>query len=219
MPIISFPPIENSDLHGLLAIGGDLSIPSLKLAYSKGIFPWPIENNLPLTWFCPDPRGIIAYEDLHISKSMKKIIKSNIFEIKFNHDFESVISACATSSNRKEGEGTWITEDMRQAYIELFHCGLAYSAETYLEGALVGGVYGVCINGIISGESMFYKYPNASKFALIKLMKLLYNKGINWIDTQMISPVVADLGGKEISRNIFIEKLAQVDKDIEPFDY
>lgn len=204
-----FPSVENADENGLLALGGDLSIPMLIDAYSQGIFPWPLSERFPIAWFSPDPRGVLCFKDLHISRSLQKIIKQQKFETKFNNDFESVIKKCATSKNRSEGEGTWITKQMIDAYIELFKAGYAFSTETYLNDQLVGGMYGVCLNGIVSGESMFYLEPNASKVALVHLMNKLHSIGIEWIDTQMITPVVESLGGKEIARAEFIAKLQQ----------
>lgn len=202
-----FPPVENADENGLLALGGDLSIPLLLDAYSQGIFPWPLSEQFPIAWFSPDPRGILCFKDLHISRSLNKVIKQQRFKVSFNKNFEAVIINCASSKKRKEGEGTWITRQMIDAYIELFKAGYAFSVETYLNEELVGGMYGVSLNGIISGESMFYLEPNASKIALIHLMEKLNSIGIDWIDTQMITPVVESLGGKEISRAEFIAKL------------
>jgi leucyl/phenylalanyl-tRNA--protein transferase len=217
MTILSFPPIENADENGLVAIGGDLDVDSLKLAYSQGIFPWPISEELPLAWFSPDPRGILQYKHLHISTSLKKLMKREKFKIKFNSNFEAVILNCARVKNRKDGPSTWITNEIIEGYINLHRAGHAYSVEAFLdidgEEKLVGGMYGVCIGGNFSGESMFYNEPNASKVALVTLMERLNQNGISWLDTQMVTPVVENLGGHEIPRDLFLNKLTQT-KDI-----
>jgi leucyl/phenylalanyl-tRNA--protein transferase len=209
MAIVEFPPLEATDEQGLLAVGGDLEISSLLLAYSQGIFPWPISVMDPLAWFSPDPRGILEYQDLHISKSMQKLINKNIYEVRFNTNFPEVITNCALAKNRKDELGTWITEKIVDSYIDFHYAGHAYSVETYLKGTdkLVGGMYGVYVNGSISGESMFYKENNASKMALIALMQHLHKNGIDWLDTQMVTPVVKALGGKEVPRDEFLKKL------------
>lgn len=206
MAIVEFPPIETADEHGLVAIGGDLEIESLLLAYSKGIFPWPISQEYPLAWFSPDPRGILIFDNLHLSKSFRKFLKKNPYEIRFNTNFEAVIMNCAMVS-RKGESSTWITQDIINSYIELFKNGFAYSIETYRDDHLVGGVYGVCINRFYSGESMFHLEDNASKVALVSLLYMLNNRGIGWLDTQMVTPVVESLGGIEIERATFIQML------------
>ncbi len=206
MAIAEFPPLEEADEHGLLAIGGDLEVDSLLLAYSQGIFPWPISDEYPLAWFSPDPRGILIFEKLHLSKSFRKFLKKNPYEIKFNTNFEAVIMNCSRIK-RNNQSSTWITPEIINAYIELHKLGFAYSIETYLDGHLVGGVYGVCINRFYSGESMFHLEDNASKVALVSLMYMLKQRDIGWLDTQMVTPVVAGLGGVEIPRETYIKML------------
>jgi leucyl/phenylalanyl-tRNA--protein transferase len=207
LAILSFPPIEKADEDGLLALGGDLEVQSLLMAYEQGIFPWPLGPEYPLAWFSPDPRGILRYEDLIISKSLKKLLRQKKYEIRFNYDFPSVILGCAKSENRKNQEGTWITEDIILSYITLHFAGHAYSVETYFEDKLVGGMYGVQIGGFISGESMFYTKPNASKVALVCLMEYLQTQGINWIDTQLVNPFLEKMGACEIPRSDYLEML------------
>ncbi len=207
MAIIDFPPIENADSEGVLASGGDLDVESLILAYSRGIFPWPHCAEYPLLWFSPDPRGVIYTKDFHISKSLKKIISKNIFEVKYNTNFREVVKECALAKNRAEGQGTWITTDIIDAYENLFKIGHAYSVETYLKDQLVGGMYGVKFGKFISGESMFYKESNASKVALANLMLKLEKDDIKLLDTQMLTSVVESMGGIEIPRNQFITEL------------
>ena len=206
MAIADFPPVETADEHGLLALGGDLEIDSLLLACSRGIFPWPISDEYPLAWFSPNPRGILAFEKLHISKSLKKFLKSNPYEIKFNTNFEQVIMNCAMIA-RADNQGTWITQDIIESYIRLHKEGYAYSVETYHDNNLVGGVYGVCINRFYSGESMFHKTDNASKVALVALMYSLNQQNIGWLDTQMVTPVVESLGGIAVPRDTYLKML------------
>jgi leucyl/phenylalanyl-tRNA--protein transferase len=197
MAIIAFPPVDESDEHGLVAVGGDLEIDSLLLAYSQGIFPWPISDEYPLAWFSPDPRGILAFDKLHLGKSFKKFLKNNPYEVKFNTNFEAVIMNCAGVKRPDQGS-TWINQEIIDAYIKMHQQGFAYSIETYLEDRLVGGVYGVCINRFYSGESMFHLEDNASKVALVSLLYLLKQRDIGWIDTQMVTPVVESLGGIDL---------------------
>lgn len=206
MAIVEFPPVESADEHGLVAIGGDLEIDSLLLAYSQGIFPWPISEEYPLAWFSPDPRGILAFDKLHLSKSLRKFLKKNPYEVRFNTNFEAVIMNCARVK-RNDQSSTWITQEIINSYIELHRQGYAYSIETYREDILVGGVYGVCINRFYSGESMFHTEDNASKVALVSLLYLLKQRDIGWIDTQMVTPVVETLGGLEIPRETFLKML------------
>jgi len=204
--IVAFPPIEEADEHGLLALGGDLEMESLLLAYTQGIFPWPISDEYPLAWFSPDPRGILAFDKLHLSKSFRKFLKKNPYEIRFNTNFEAVIMNCSRVK-RSDQSSTWITQEIIDGYIELFKHGFAYSCETYLDDRLVGGVYGVCINRFYSGESMFHLEDNASKVALVSLMYMLNQRDIKWLDTQMVTPVVQGLGGVEIPRETYIKML------------
>ncbi|MDB9787265.1 leucyl/phenylalanyl-tRNA--protein transferase [Bacteriovoracaceae bacterium] len=213
MGIHSFPPINTADENGLLALGGDLEISSLELAYRNGIFPWPLDDSHLLAWFSPNPRGILFYKDLRISKSLSKLVRKGTYTVKFNTEFEKVINLCASIS-RKNNPGTWITKKIIKSYIELFHNNHAYSVEVYNSDRLVGGLYGVNFGWSISGESMFYLESNTSKIALIYLMEHLYANGILWLDTQMVTPVVSQLGGKEICREHFIEMLKQSQEKI-----
>ena len=206
MAIADFPPVDSADEHGLLALGGDLDVDSLLLAYSRGIFPWPISEEYPLAWFSPNPRGILAFEKLHLSKSLRKFLKNNPYEVRFNTNFEQVIMNCSMVA-RADNQGTWITQEIIEGYIRLHKEGYAYSVESYLGGALVGGVYGVCINRFYSGESMFHKADNASKVALVALLYSLNQQDIGWLDTQMVTPVVESLGGMEIPRETYLKML------------
>ncbi|MBD67068.1 MAG: leucyl/phenylalanyl-tRNA--protein transferase [Halobacteriovoraceae bacterium] len=205
MPI-KFPPVHSATPEGLLAVGGKIDTETLKSAYTQGIFPWPISKNSPLTWFSPDPRGILELKDFHISRSFNRFLRKNPYTIKFNHNFEEVIRNCAVVK-RKHEKGTWISQDIITGYNELFNQGLSYCVAVYHEKRLVGGLYGVCMGELISGESMFHKETNASKLAFYALVHQLESKGIRWIDTQMVTPVIKSFGGTEISRTNFIKKL------------
>lgn len=208
MPVTNFPPLELADEHGLLALGGDLQVSTLLLAYSRGIFPWPISNEYPLAWFSPDPRGVILKKDFHLPKSLKKFLKKNPYKLAFNRNFDTVIDSCAQVHREKEEGETWITSEIIASYKTLFRAGHAFSAEAYnQEDKLIGGLYGVHLGGYLSGESMFYLEDNASKFVLAGLLQHLFNHGVDWLDTQMVTPVVRSLGGREIPRKEFIELL------------
>jgi leucyl/phenylalanyl-tRNA--protein transferase len=208
MPVI-FPPLEQADEHGILAIGGNLDIETLKTAYKSGIFPWPVSNEIPLTWFAPDPRGVLEFKDLHIPRSLKKALKKSSFHVVFNRNFDQVIQMCA-DVKRKNEQGTWINQDILAGYQIMFKHKFAYSVEVYDQEQLVGGLYGVCLGEIISGESMFHLKPNASKLALLSLIEQLSSKGVKWIDTQMVTPVIKSFGGKEITRAQFMQNLSQL---------
>lgn len=187
-----------------MCVGGDLAVSTLLSAYSRGIFPWP-QVGYPLLWFAPPRRGVIDFSELHVSKSLRKELRDE-FEIKFDNDFESVIRACAEVPRSHE-TGTWILPEMIDAYLEFHKAGHAHCVELWEEGSLVGGVYGVFVRGVFSGESMFYKRDNASKICLLAMIQRLRESGLSWIDTQMVTPVVEQLGGKYISREDFLERL------------
>ncbi len=208
--ITSFPDLQFADENGLLAVGGDLEVPSLKLAYSQGIFPWPHDEGAPLTWYSPDPRGILEYQDLHISQSLKKVLRRQEFTVTFNQNFEEVIKTCAETP-RPGQDGTWLTKAMQSAYIDLFYVGFAYSVEVWKDQKLAGGLYGVRFPHFASAESMFYKVSNASKVAIVHLMQKLHQEGLDWVDIQMVTPITKSLGGRNIRRGIFLELLKLVD--------
>ncbi|MBK22727.1 MAG: leucyl/phenylalanyl-tRNA--protein transferase [Halobacteriovorax sp.] len=214
MAILDFPSVDTADESGLVAVGGDLEVSSLKLAYRRGIFPWPISREFPLAWFSPDPRGVLDYKDLIVSTSLKKALKRGQFEVRFNTCFMDVIEACACIKNRKNESETWITPEIIQGYINFHNAGHAYSVETINKetGELVGGLYGVLVGGHVSGESMFYRESNASKIALYRLMERLSDYGINYLDTQMVTPIVEAFGGKEISRDNFLKRISEEKK-------
>jgi leucyl/phenylalanyl-tRNA--protein transferase len=202
-----FPKPEFSEDDGLLAVGGDLSLPRLILAYRNGIFPW-YDDSQPILWWCPKPRFILIPEEVKIAKSMKKIIRKGEFKVTFNNDFEGVIGNCKFT-RETNGEETWITDEMKKAYINLFECGYAMSVETYLSGELVGGLYGVTIGKCFFGESMFSKVSNSSKIALIKLAQKLNEEKFLFIDCQMYTNHLESMGGKFVEWDTFKEMLSR----------
>jgi leucyl/phenylalanyl-tRNA---protein transferase len=207
---VVFPPVEDATEDGLVAIGGDLELDTLKSAYRRGIFPWPISLDFPLAWFSPDPRGVLDFSELHVSKSFEKFLKKNPYTVTFNTAFKEVIKGCAVTPRRGQSS-TWITPEILQGYEKLFLNEEAYSIEVWDDKTLVAGVYGVIMGDFCSGESMFMKAPNTSKLALYTLIKKLESRGISWLDTQMVTPVVEQFGGKYISRSEFLQRLEKVD--------
>ncbi len=209
---LEFPDLDEADESGLLAVGGDLSVNRLKLAYSKGIFPW-YEDGMPILWWSPDPRMVLFPEKLIISQSLKQIIKKKQFTVTIDRAFEKVISNCSKTP-RKGEDGTWITRDMQNAYIRLHEAGYAHSAEAWLNGELIGGLYGVSLGKAFFGESMFHHVPNASKVALHFLVEKLCQWNFHIIDAQVYTNHLESLGGEMIPRNQYIhilESALQID--------
>ena len=203
---IMFPNPELAEEDGLLAIGGDLRWERLVLAYCNGIFPWYNEDD-PILWWCTKPRFIIKPNEVRISKSMKRVFNRGEFKVTFNNDFEGVISNC--KALREKGEGTWITDDMKEAYINLFNKGFALSVEVYKESKLVGGLYGVKIGRCFFGESMFSIETNASKVALISICKKLERENYLFLDCQMHTNHLESMGGKFVSWGEFKSMLQE----------
>ncbi len=202
---IIFPNVDVASPDGIVAIGGDLSPKRLILAYKSGIFPWYNEGE-PIIWYSPDPRMVLFPGKLKISKSMKSILRKEEFKITFNQNFKEVISQCK-STFRKDQAGTWITNDMRKAYIKLHELGIAKSVEVWKNNELVGGLYGIDLDNIFCGESMFSKTSNASKVAFIHLSQKLEKNNYKLIDCQVYNDHLASLGAEEISRKEFIDFL------------
>lgn len=200
-----FPDVEDADDSGLLAVGGDLHITTLIHAYSKGIFPW-YEDGMPILWWSPDPRMVIFPHKMIISHSLKQSIKKKEFEISIDKAFEEVIENCS-STPRKGEEGTWITPEMKQAYIKLHKEGLAHSVEAWQNNELVGGFYGVALGKMFFGESMFHKVTNASKVALFHFVEKLKEWDFKIIDAQMYTNHLESLGGELIARGEYIKIL------------
>lgn len=202
-----FPPISNAltEPNGLLAIGGNLSSERLLTAYRSGIFPW-FGKGEPVLWWSPNPRMVLFPQDFKVSKSLAKRLKKNDFEVRFNTHFRQVMEACA-NTNRPDQDGTWITSDIIDAYCELHQLGYAHSTETWIDNTLVGGLYGVMINKMFYGESMFHHATDASKIAFAHMVDYLKDKEVGMIDCQMNTTHLASLGAQEISREKFIAKL------------
>jgi leucyl/phenylalanyl-tRNA--protein transferase len=208
---IKFPAVELADENGLLAIGGDLSIERLLLAYRNGIFPWYNESD-PICWYSPDPRFVLFPDKLKISKSMKSILNKNEFHFTINKAFSEVILNCKTST-RKDQDGTWIHDTIVDAYTKLHQLGYAHSAEAWLNNELVGGLYGMRLGNIFFGESMFSKKANASKFAFVNYVKQLQKENTALIDCQVYTEHLESLGAQMIPREVFISILKKDIKD------
>ena len=200
-----------SDKNGLVAIGGSLSMERLIEAYSKGIFPWYSENE-PIMWWSPDPRIVLFPEKIHKSKKMKKLLKANVFSVTVNRDFESVIENCKTRNGK--GRDTWITDDMKKAYIDLHKNGYAHSVEVWSNKTLVGGLYGIALGKIFFGESMFFKISNASKYGFIKFAEHLRKQNFILMDGQVDSAHLRSLGSEVIPRSDFLKLLRSGLKEI-----
>ncbi len=206
MTILRFPPLETASPEGLLAIGGDLEVDSLKLAYENGIFPWPTEE-YPLLWFAPPRRAILEFKDLNVPKRLARELKAKPFRFEVDGDFAAVIRACAEGHTRKSN-GTWINPLMLRAYQNFHEAGYAHSFECYQEDRLVGGLYGVGLGKMFAGESMFFHESGASKAALLFAVEYLRERGGKWMDIQMMTPLLRSLGAKQISRTKFMDRLA-----------
>ena len=200
-----FPDLDEADESGLLAVGGDLSIERLKLAYSKGIFPW-YEDGMPILWWSPDPRMVLFPHKMIVSHSLRQSIKKQQFTVTIDQAFEKVINNCSKTL-RKGESGTWITREMKNAYIRLHKAGYAHSAESWLDGELVGGLYGVSLGKAFFGESMFHHVTNASKVALHHLVEKLCAWDFTIIDSQVYTNHLESLGGEMIPRSQYIHFL------------
>ncbi|TDW96047.1 leucyl/phenylalanyl-tRNA--protein transferase [Dinghuibacter silviterrae] len=201
---LSFPPVDRAEPDGLLAIGGDLSTQRLLMAYREGIFPW-YEGDTPL-WWCPDPRFVLYPPALKVSKSMKGLFRKGVFTYATNQNFPAVIRACKQTP-RKGQAGTWITDEVERAYTELHRLGYAHSAETWQDGVLVGGLYGIRLGRVFFGESMFSHVSNASKFAFISYVEQLRAEGVELIDCQVYTAYLESLGAQMIPRSEFVARV------------
>lgn len=202
-PIVFPDPRFAPSVEGVVFIGGDLKVSTLEKAYSLGIFPWPIEG-YPLLWHFPEKRGLLFFKDLHVARSLERLRKKNTYHFSFNRCFKEVMEACA-KQKRKEQQGTWILPEMLSAYCRFHKAGYAHSVECWNEeGTLVGGLYGVYLKGVFSGESMFHKENNTSKLSLLAMVEKLQEVGCGFIDTQMVTPVLKNMGARYISKNKFL---------------
>lgn len=197
-----FPPAHLAEPDGLLAIGGNLSPERLLLAYRSGIFPWYSEP--PILWWCPNPRFVLFPNELKISKSLHSLLKKNVFQFTIDTAFKDVITNCKTVSRTGE-PGTWINEDMIAAYTRLHEIGYAQSAEVWLDGKLVGGLYGIKLGNVFFGESMFSLVSNASKYAFVKYIQQLIKEDIKLVDCQVYSQHLESLGARMIDIELFLK--------------
>ncbi|MES2579027.1 MAG: leucyl/phenylalanyl-tRNA--protein transferase [Pseudomonadota bacterium] len=210
-----FPPLSQAliEPNGLIAIGGDLSAERLLNAYSQGIFPW-FNTGEPVMWWSPNPRMVLFPNELKISSSLKKTLKKNLFEVRFNSEFRKVITACSDSKRNHQASSnqsnTWISQGMINTYCDLHNIGHAICMESWLNNQLVGGCYGVLINKMFYGESMFHTQTDASKVAFVHMVNHLKNQGIGMIDCQMKTPLLTSFGGHEIDRQEFMQKLTKL---------
>lgn len=199
-----FPEPGRADAEGLVAVGGDLSVPRLLLAYRSGIFPWTVR---PVTWWSPDPRAIFEFGRFHVSRSLARVLRQNTFRVTRDHAFREVIEGCAAPGpGRRE---TWISREFIEAYTKLHQEGYAHSVECWQGKELAGGVYGVAVGGLFAGESMFHRVSNASKVALFHLVSHLRDQGFALLDVQMLTPVTEQLGAIERPREAYLARLKQ----------
>lgn len=202
-----FPPVDLAEPDGLLAVGGDLSPKRLLLAYRSGIFPWYEGEHI--LWWSPDPRFVLFPEELKVSKSMKQLFKQKKFEFTIDRDFRQVITHCK-SIRRRGQHSTWITDEVREAYVNMHELGFAHSAEAWMNGELVGGLYGIRLGNVFFGESMFSKESNASKFAFLKYVQYLHAEGVSLIDCQVYTEHLESLGARMIPRKDFVKLLERL---------
>jgi len=200
-----FPPPDYADASGLLAVGGDLSSERLLEAYRLGIFPW-YSDDQPILWWSPDPRLVLRLDEFKVSRSLRKTLRKGVFKVTFDRAFEEVIRGCA-SVPREHQKGTWITREMKEAYIELHGLGYAHSVEAWCGEELAGGLYGVSLGKAFFGESMFHRKTDASKVALAVLVAKLSDWKFHFIDAQMTTEHLLGLGATEMSRRIFLRRL------------
>lgn len=198
-----FPDLGTTSREGMLALGGDLSVPRLLLAYRSGIFPWTDD---PLTWWSPDPRAIFEIDTFRPPKRLETTLRHHPFDLTIDRDFHAVIQACAEPAAGRES--TWISPRFIEAYVKLHRQGHAHSVEVWQKGRLVGGIYGVSISGFFAGESMFHRETDASKIALCHLISHLRTRKFELFDTQVLSPLTARLGAIEIRRRDYLKRLA-----------
>ncbi|WHZ28063.1 MAG: Leucyl/phenylalanyl-tRNA--protein transferase [Nitrospira sp.] len=205
---LRFPPVDQASREGLLAVGGDLSPERLLEAYRQGIFPW-YNDDQPILWWSPDPRAVLFPDKLHVSRSLKRSLRSHVFTVTLDTSFRNIMEQCAGPRPQYPEGGTWITGEMLDAYTRLHELGYAHSVETWQNGCLVGGLYGVAIGRAFFAESMFTRVDDASKVALVRLVKQLEAWNFRLIDCQQFSPHVSRFGAEEIPRVDFIKHLHQ----------
>jgi len=202
-----FPPVWQASEGGLLMVGGRLTTDWLLTAYRQGIFPWPVYDGQTeiLAWFSPDPRAVLELDRLHVSRRLRRRLHSGQFQVTLDADFPGVIAACAEA--RGPEEGTWITPHLAEAYVELHRLGVAHSVEVWQAGQLAGGLYGLALGGFFAGESMFHRVRDASKVALVQMVRHLQARGFVLFDVQQASPHLVRMGATEIPRREFLSRL------------
>jgi len=204
LPSRIFPPAETAPPDGPLAVGGRLDPDWLLDAYSHGIFPWPSSDGY-LCWWSPDPRAVLEFDELRVSRRLARTCRSGRFEVTCDRDFAGVMRGCAEAQDRLES--TWLTPAMQRAYLELHKLGHAHSIEVWHSGDLAGGTYGIAIGGLFAAESMFYYVRDASKVALVRLVQHLSSRGYHLLDIQQLTPHTASLGACEIPRSVYLKRL------------
>ncbi|HHD75474.1 MAG TPA: leucyl/phenylalanyl-tRNA--protein transferase [Campylobacterales bacterium] len=202
-----FPSARDAEEGGLVAFGGDLNPQRILKAYQEGIFPWYNEGDS-ILWWSPNPRLVLFPEKFKVGKSFRRVLRNKGFEIYFDRDFETVISHCANVPRHGQ-EGTWLTDEMKKSYIELHHMGFAHSVETYYEGELMGGLYGLALGKVFFGESMFSFMSDASKVSLFALSSLCVEKSYDFIDCQVETPHMLNWGAELVERNVFLDLLEE----------
>lgn len=207
MALSFFPPATESTPDGLVAVGGDLSPEKLLDAYRHGIFPWPMDDEDMMLWWSPNPRAVLPLDAMHISRRLRRTLRSGKFEVTCDTAFAEVLAGCATGHGR-EG-GTWLTDQMISAYVRMHELGHAHSVEVWHEGQLAGGTYGIAIGGVFAAESMFYRVRDASKVALAHLVAHLNERGYQLLDVQQWTPHTSRLGVIEIPRDEYLQSLAE----------
>lgn len=203
---VEFPPASEADDDGLLAVGGSLSPDYLISAYSQGVFPWFSDEGVPF-WFSLDPRMVLKIENFRFSKSLGRVVKSGRFEVRIDTCFRDVMLGCASADVRASADGTWITDDFVEGYTRMHELGLAHSFETFQDGKLVGGLYGLSFGAMFSGESMFHRVTDASKVAFVELVAFCRRNGLRLIDAQQPTKHLASLGATPVPRTEFLEML------------
>lgn len=218
MVVTVFPDVSEAEDSGALAIGGDLEVDTLLNAYRSGIFPWPIGDDNLLLWFAPPKRAVMFFKDFHVSRRLRKKLGRGHYTFKIDTSFEKVITACASSANRQGQKGTWILPEIISAYVDLFHAGYCHSIECFRDDKSVGGLYGVAIGKMFAGESMFHTESDGSKVALCFLVDYLQARGVEWIDCQQMTALLASFGACEIDRQVFMGMLKDaVNQDVRLF--
>jgi leucyl/phenylalanyl-tRNA--protein transferase len=216
MPIVEFPDPRSADSEGIVGVGGDLHPQSLLLAYRQGIFPWPVEG-MPLLWFSPAQRAILVFDELHVPRSLGRARRQAGLRFSIDSAFAAVIRACADTP-RPGQDGTWITAAVVSAYVRFHRLGYAHSVEVWDGRRLVGGIYGVDIDGAFAAESMFYREANASKLALLYLIEHLRSAGLDWMDVQVQTPHLTRLGARLVDREEFLARLQRTRaRGLQPF--